>query len=178
MSQAPEQDLRYPVGRFVPIDRPTADERDAFIREIEAHPAAMRAAVDGLSDAQLDTPYRPGGWTVRQVVHHVPDSHVNSYVRFKWGLTEDVPTIKTYEEGLWAELPDSKEPIGVSLALLDALHARWSVVLRRMTEEDFVREINHPELGRISLGRMLGLYAWHCRHHVAHVTALREREGW
>jgi hypothetical protein len=178
MEQATEKDLRYPVGRYVPVVAPTADERERFIRDIEELPAHMRAAVAGLSDQQLDTPYRTGGWTVRQVTHHVPDSHLNSYIRFKWGLTEDEPTIKTYEEGRWAELPDSRGPVEVSLVLLDALHERWTRLLRAMTAEDFARNINHPELGRLTLGSMLGLYSWHSRHHVAHVTSLRERMGW
>jgi hypothetical protein len=178
MEQAMEKDLRYPVGQYTPVEAPTAAERDEFIREIEAMPARMREAVAGLSDEQLDTPYRPGGWTVRQVAHHVPDSHLNSFVRFKWGLTEDAPRIKTYEEKLWAELPDARMGVEVSLALLDALHERWAFLLRAMTEADYAREIEHPEWGRMTLGNMLGLYAWHSRHHVAHIASLRERMGW
>jgi uncharacterized damage-inducible protein DinB len=178
MEQATERDLRYPVGRHEPVAAPTPEQRDAFMRDIEEMPAKMRAAVEGLSDAQLDTEYRPGGWTVRQVAHHVPDSHMNSYVRFKLGLTEDAPTIKTYEEGKWAELADARGPVEPSLALLDVLHERWAFLLRSLTDEQWAREIQHPELGRMTLGSLLALYAWHSRHHVAHVTALRDRMRW
>jgi hypothetical protein len=178
MEQAPERDLRYPVGRYVSTPAPTATERERFIREIEQAPARMRAAVAGLSNEQLDTPYRPDGWTVRQVVHHVPDSHLNSYCRFKFALTEDVPTIKTYDEAAWAALPDSRGDVEVSLALLEALHERWVWLLRAMTDQNWSRELEHPERGRMTLGDMLGLYDWHSRHHVAHITALRERMGW
>jgi len=178
MEQATEMDLRYPIGHWQSVDRPTTEERAAFIEAIAALPGELRAAVDGLDDTRLDTPYRPEGWTVRQVVHHVPDSHLNSYIRFKWGLTEDAPTIKTYEEGLWAELPDSRGAIGVSLDLLEALHARWVGLLRALTEADYSREITHPEHGRMTLGRLLSLYAWHSKHHLAHVTSLRARSGW
>jgi uncharacterized damage-inducible protein DinB len=178
MEQAPERDLRFPVGRYASTPAPTPAERERFIREIEQAPARMRAAVAGLSNEQLDTPYRPDGWTVRQVVHHVPDSHLNSYCRFKFALTEDVPTIKTYDEAAWAELPDSRGDVEVSLALLEALHERWVWLLRAMTDEDWARELEHPERGRMTLGDMLGLYDWHSRHHVAHITSLRERMGW
>ena len=178
MEQAPERDLRYPVGTMVRVPDPTADEREQYIREIEACPARLREAVAGLSDEQLDTPYRPGGWTVRQVAHHLPDSHLNSYIRFKLGLTEDEPTIKTYEEGRWAELADSRGPVAGSLTLLESLHERWVRLLRAMTDEDYARNISHPEWGRLSLGEMLSMYDWHCRHHVAHITSLRERMGW
>ena len=178
MEQAPEKDLRYPVGRYEPTPVLTPELREQFILEIEALPARMRAAVAGLSDAQLDTEYRPGGWTVRQVAHHVPDSHVNSYCRFKFALTEDVPTIKTYDEAAWAALPDSRGGVEVSLALLDALHERWVRLLRGMSEADYARRLQHPEWGELTLDAMLGLYEWHCRHHVAHITSLRERMGW
>jgi hypothetical protein len=139
----------------------------------------LRAAVLGLSEEQLDTPYRPGGWTVRQVVHHVPDSHMNAYVRFKLALTEEAPTIKPYAEARWAELPDTRlTPPEVSLTLLDNLHERWVNILRNMTPEDFERRLQHPEKGLLTLDAMLSLYSWHGRHHVAHVNGLRQRMGW
>jgi uncharacterized damage-inducible protein DinB len=140
----------------------------------------LRAAVTGLTDAQLDTPYRPGGWTVRQVVHHVPDSHMNAYTRFKLALTEDVPTIKPYDEAKWAELDDSKSKmVEHSLALLEALHARWVFLLERLKPADFDRKLNHPEWDApMTLDMLLALYAWHGKHHVAHVTELRKRSGW
>ena len=175
-----EPDLRYPVGKFS-WDAPISEaDHPKLIAAIAETPAALRLAVKGLSREHLDTPYRPGGWTVRQVVHHVPDSHMNAYTRFKLALTEDVPTIKTYEEAAWAELPDSQNvPIEVSLDLLDALHLRWLALLRSMDQAAFRREFRHPEHGRVlTLEQMLGLYAWHGRHHVAHITSLRKREGW
>jgi uncharacterized damage-inducible protein DinB len=173
-------DPRYPIGKFQwSGGTATAKERADRIAQIAACPADMRAAVRGLDDAQLDTPYRDGGWTVRQVVHHVPDSHINAYVRFKLGLTEDMPTIKPYEENSWAQLPDSRTaPIGMSLAILESVHARWVLVLQAMGDADFARKINHPESGAQTLDRVLALYAWHGRHHVAHVTSLREQRGW
>jgi hypothetical protein len=174
-------DLRYPIGRFERPASVTAGDRAQFIDDIAACPAAMRAAIDGLADEQLDTPYRPGGWTVRQVVHHVPDSHVNSYVRFRLALTEDQPTIKPYNEGKWAELPDARGPlVDESLALLDALHARWVALLRAMTPGDFARTLVHPERpgAPMTLDVMLALYSWHGKHHVAHITGLRERMNW
>ncbi len=173
-------DFAYPIGRFVPAQSYTAADRVASIAAIEMLPADLRRAVADLSTEQLDTPYRDGGWTVRQVVHHLPDSHLNAYTRFKLALTETEPTIKPYEEALWAELPDSRsgDP-ELSLALLDALHRRWVVTLRHMTERDFAREFRHPEHTKLlSLDRVLATYAWHGRHHVAHVTSLRERKGW
>ena len=139
----------------------------------------MTAAVAGLDDRQLDTPYRPGGWTVRQVVHHYADSHANSYVRFRLALTEDAPVIKPYDEQRWAELPDAKSaPISVSLTLLSALHQRWVLLLRSLDDQTFARTFIHPELGEMRLDKTLGLYAWHCHHHVAHITNLRARQGW
>jgi uncharacterized damage-inducible protein DinB len=175
-----ETELRYPVGKFdwdAPIDEADFPNLIAAIAEA---PGALRAAVAGLSREQLETRYRPGGWTVNQVVHHVPDSHLNAYTRFKLALTEDEPTIKPYDEAAWAELPDSKKvPIEVSLDLLDALHLRWVALLRSMDTADFNRGLRHPEHGRVlTLKQMLGLYAWHSRHHVAHITSLRKREGW
>jgi hypothetical protein len=177
---ATEGELRYPVGKF-DFDAPL-DEADypKLIAAIAETPVAMRSAVAGLTRDQLDTRYRPGGWTVKQVVHHVPDSHLNAYTRFKLALTEDEPTIKTYDEAAWAELADSRKvPIEVSLDMLDALHLRWVALLRSMDRDDFNRGLRHPEHGRVlTLRQMLGLYAWHGRHHVAHITSLKKREGW
>lgn len=172
-------DLRYPIGRFAPPSTVTDAARQQWIDEIAAAPAHLRAAVDGLTDEQLDTPYRPGGWTVRQVVHHVPDSHLNAYVRCKWALTEDQPLIKTYDEKAWADLVEARTaPVDLSLALLDALHARWVVLLRSLSEADFARAIQHPEWDRVAIEWLLAQYAWHGRHHVAHITSLKERMGW
>lgn len=172
--------LRFPVGRFaLPDHALSPDERAHAVDAIARTPAELRAAVTGLDAEQLATPYRPEGWTVRQVVHHVPDSHLNAYVRFRWTLTEDRPAIKTYDQSAWAELPDSDDPdVGVSLDLLDALHRRWVRMMRAMDDDDWARRLLHPEWGELRLDFMLGLYAWHGRHHVAHVTKLREREGW
>jgi DinB superfamily len=163
--------LRYPVGKFErvkpPLDRAT---RSALVKTIEDTPARFRALVAGLSDAQLDTPYRPGGWTIRQVVHHVPESHMNAYIRMKLAATEDSPAIKTYEEQLWAELPDAKTaPAELSLSLLDALHRRWVLFLRNCTDADLARTFKHPEWGTVTIDESVALYAWHCRHHLAHV---------
>jgi uncharacterized damage-inducible protein DinB len=172
-------DLRYPIGRFEWRGESSEDDRRRYLDEIEQAPAHLRAAVAGLSDEQLDTPYRPGGWTVRQVVHHLPDSHLNSYVRFRLALTEEEPTIKPYQENHWAELIDGRTaPIEISLALLESLHRRWMLLLRSLSPADFARQFRHPELGTVSLDRTLALYAWHGRHHVAHVMSLRERMGW
>lgn len=171
-------DLRYPVGRFTPVASLAAAERGACIEHVAAAPALFRRAVAGLNDPQLDTPYRPEGWTVRQVAHHLPDSHMNAYVRFKLGLTEDAPAIKTYEEKDWARTPETRAPIAMSLDLLTALHERWVTLLRAMTPADFARTIRHPEWGTPSLDALLALYAWHGRHHTAHVTSLRDRMNW
>ena len=149
------------------------------VDQIAAAPATLRAAIGGLSDAQLDSPYRPGGWTVRQVVHHLADSHINSYVRFRLALTEDQPLIKPYREDRWAELPDARGgPVEVSLLLLDGLHARWVDLLRPLTDAEWKRAFRHPEIGLISLEQNAALYAWHGRHHVAHILSLRERMAW
>ncbi|HET9361000.1 MAG TPA: putative metal-dependent hydrolase [Vicinamibacterales bacterium] len=173
------EDLRYPVGRFEPVLPVTSDVRAAAIAEIARLPGAMRDAVSGLSDAQLDTPYRPGGWTVRQVVHHVADSHMNGIIRVKLALTEESPTIKPYDENAWARLADMRLPIRVSLELVDGIHTRWVAVYRAMTADQFARSFLHPEHGkRMTLDYHVQEYAWHSRHHVAHVTALRRREGW
>jgi hypothetical protein len=172
-------DLSYPIGRFNYAGESTAEQRLAFIDRIENTPALLRAAVAGLTAEQLDTPYRPGGWTVRQVIHHVPDSHINSYCRFHLALTEDTPSVKGYDEAAWAELPDARTaPIEVSLALLESLHRRWVLLLRSMTPTDFARTFLHSELGPVTLDRNLALYAWHGDHHLAHITALRARMGW
>lgn len=175
----PTTDPRYPIGKFVKPETVTPDDVAGYIRDVAAAPGKLRAALSGLTGEQLETPYRDGGWTVRQVVHHLPDSHVNAYVRHKLAATEDEPLVKTYEEPLWAELPDARHaPIDVSLDLLTALHARWTAFLSGMPFETFERHFRHPDLGRIRLGQNLALYAWHGKHHVAHVTALRERMGW
>jgi uncharacterized damage-inducible protein DinB len=171
-------DPRYPIGKFSYTGPLTADQKKQFLDDIEQTPARLREAVRGLSDAQLDTPYRDGGWSVRQVVHHVPDSHMNAYIRFKLALTEDDPTIKPYMEARWAELVDSREPIENSLTMLDSLHRRWTIVLRNITDDGWQRTFRHPELGPMTLEKTLALYSWHGRHHIAHVTALRERKGW
>ncbi len=172
-------DPRYPIGRFHYAGPLTAPERAEAIGQIAGAPAVLRAAVTGLSDDQLDTPYREGGWTVRQVVHHVADSHLNSYVRFRLALTEDDPLIKPYDERKWAELSDaSRGPVEVSLALLEALHTRWSSLLGSLGETAWMRTFRHPEMGAVTLDRAAALYAWHGRHHTAHITALRQRMGW
>ena len=172
-------DVRYPIGPPVEKSSLTPDERHVAIEVLAQTPQRMRAAVAGLTPAQLDTPYREGGWTVRQVVHHLPDSHVNWYIRFKLALTEWEPTIKAWDENLWADLPDSKRlPIDVSLDLLDATHRRWVAVLEAMQPDEFGRRMNHPERGVISLDSVLWMGAWHSRHHVAHITSLRERMNW
>ena len=163
--------LRYPVGKFErvtpPIDRATREQHFVTIEQL---PARFRALVDGLSASELDTPYRPGGWTIRQVVHHVPESHMNAYIRFKLALTEDAPAIKTYEEQLWAELPDvALCPVDVSLRLLEALHQRWTIMLRALPESDFAKVFMHKEWGRVTIDEATAMYAWHCRHHTAHI---------
>jgi uncharacterized damage-inducible protein DinB len=172
-------DLSYPIGKFSFQEPSTREQRQQWIAEIAQAPPKLRSAVAGLSPEQLDTPYRPGGWTVRQVVHHVPDSHMNSYMRFKLALTEDEPTIKPYDEARWAELADTPAtPVEVSLTLLESMHDRWVRLLRSLKDADFERQFRHPELGMMRLDRSLALYAWHGKHHVAHITSLRERMGW
>jgi DinB family protein len=172
-------DPRFPIGKFHFDGTMTEQQKAQCLDDIEQTPARLRAAVRGLNDQQLDTPYRDGGWTVRQVVHHVPDSHMNSYVRFKLALTEDEPTIRPYMENLWAELPEAKSaPIELSLSLLESLHKRWILALREIKPEDWKRNLRHPELGLVSLEKNLAIYAWHGKHHVAHITSLRDRMGW
>jgi hypothetical protein len=171
-------DLSYPVGRFDRAAPRSAASRRAAIEDIATLPAKMRNAVNGLGDARLDTPYRPGGWTVRQLVHHVADSHMNGLIRTKLALTEDNPTIKPYNQDAWAALPDVRLPIDVSLSILDAVHERWTAICRSLSDADFARTFVHPEMGQLTLDSQIHLYGWHSRHHVAHVTGLRQREGW
>ncbi|MGA9390664.1 MAG: putative metal-dependent hydrolase [Candidatus Sulfotelmatobacter sp.] len=172
-------DLRYPIGKFTYQTPLTETQKQKDLDAIEQAPANLRLAVQGLSDQQLDTPYRPEGWTVRQVAHHVPDSHINAYIRTKLALTEDEPTIKPYAEDRWAHLADTQNtPVEVSLALLASLHTRWVRLLRSLKAEDWKRTFRHPERGVMDLEETVAMYAWHSRHHVAHVTSLRQREGW
>lgn len=172
--------LRYPVGKYKVLENPNQEDLEHFIDTIEAAPAKLRATLDGLSASQLDTPYRPDGWTLRQVTHHVCDSHLNSFIRFKWTLTEDNPTIKTYHEALWAEQPEEKSgPIDLSLDLLDTLHRRWVVVLRNISAQEWNRTFVHPETNRtLNLKWLVGLYAWHGAHHTGHIQSLKDRMGW
>jgi uncharacterized damage-inducible protein DinB len=175
----PGSDLRYPIGRLERKPSLTPAERRAAIDAIASSPAQLRAAVGGLTDAQLDTPYRPGGWTVRQLVHHVADSHMNAYSRFRLALTEEDPTIKPYDEAAWAELPDARLlPIGVSLSLLYGIHERLVHLLRATPDESFARRLTHPQNGPMTMDSLLSIYAWHGRHHAAHITALRDRMKW
>jgi hypothetical protein len=172
-------ELRYPIGRFTAPVSSLPGDRAAHIQTLRELPERLRAAVSGLSDSQIDTPYREGGWTVRQLVHHVADSHANAYVRFKLGLTEDWPMVKPYDEAAWARLADSHVlPVDVSLAMIEALHMRWVALLEALQDEDFRRGFAHPELGRQDLAKSLALYDWHSRHHTAHITSLRARQGW
>jgi len=173
------ENLKFPVGRYQAPEKISPQQRVAWIEEMAKLPKNLEAAVGGLTDAQLDTRYRPDGWTVRQVVHHLPDSHLNSYARFRLALTENSPVIKPYEEGAWAELSDAKTaPVAPSLMLLNGLHARFVLLLKSMSDADFAKTFRHPELGENRLDWTLGLYAWHCLHHVAHINKWREREGW
>ncbi len=171
-------DLRYPIGRFKATAGDPRALRPSQIQALRLLAEELRAAVSGLSETQLDTPYRDGGWTVRQVVHHLADSHANSFVRFKLALTEDWPTIKPYDEAAWANLADSMMPIEGSLMFIGALHQRWVALLESMTDADFGKGYFHPENGPQNLERALAIYAWHCHHHTAHITGLRARKGW
>ncbi len=172
-------DLRYPIGKFKYEGELSDEQRGRAIRQIAEAPAKLRAAVQGLNDEQLNTPYRPEGWTVRQVVHHLPDSHLNAYTRFKLGLTEEEPMVKPYDEVRWANLADTRDTtVEVSLVLLDFLHRRWVILLASLRPQDFARRFRHAELGAMTLDKNLALYAWHGRHHVAHITSLGERMGW
>ena len=179
MEEKELEKLRYPIGLHDMSKEVSENDVREFIGIIENFPGRLRRSVEGLNDEQLDTRYREGGWTVRQVVHHVADSHVNSYVRFKWTLTEDRPAVKAYYEDRWAELPDGKgAPVEASLSLLDAIHNRWVILLKSLSMEDLKKKFEHPESGEIILDRNIGLYAWHCDHHLAHIEGLKERKGW
>ena len=175
-----EQDsLRYPIGRFRAPESSTPESRAAEMATLRALGAELKKAVAGLTDAQLDTAYREGGWTVRQVVHHIADSHVNAFLRFKHALTEEWPVIKAYDEAAWAELADSKTlPVAASLEMIEGLHARWVALAAAMTEAEFQKGFTHPERGKVGLATALAMYAWHARHHTAHITGLRARMGW
>ena len=172
-------DPRFPIGRFERSGEVTPEQLDRWLGDIEALPLQLRGAVAPLSNERLDTTYRQGGWTLRQVVHHIPDSHLNAYVRFKWALTEDEPTIKTYDEARWAELADYRTvPVSVSLDFLTLVHRKWGALLRALTPEQWARSLVHPDEGRLDLATVAGLYAWHGRHHLAHITTTAERLGW
>ncbi len=174
-----QDNLRYPIGRFTPLEATSPEIRSAQIEVLRSLPETLQSAVSGLNVQQLDTPYREGGWSVRQLVHHIADSHANSYVRCKLALTEDWPTIKTYDEKAWAELADSRDvPIDVSLQLIGALHARWVALLESLSEADFQKGYHHPESGPQNLATVLAIYAWHSQHHTAHITSLRARQNW
>src|SRR5262245_25325551 len=172
-------DLRYPIGKCEPITKTNEAQRRALIGSLASLPLQLPTAEKDLAPPQLDTPYRPEGWTVRQTVHHIADSHLNGYIRFKWALTEEEPMIKAYDEKLWSQLADAQtsDP-ALSLALLDALHQRWVLLLQSLSAEDFTRKLQHPEAGWMALDTTLGLYEWHGRHHAAHVTNLRQRMEW
>jgi hypothetical protein len=173
------EQLKFPIGKFAPQETYTSGEITSFIKTIEALPAALAAALHTLTPSQLDTPYREGGWTVRQVVHHIADSHMNAYIRFKWTLTEDTPTIKAYDEKRWAETPEGSIDPSLSLALITALHAKWVAMLKVLSPADFQRAFIHPQTGKpLTLARMAALYAWHSQHHTAHITSLRTRMNW
>jgi len=177
--KAVEVDLRYPVGKWTMKGPFTNAQRHEMINSIGAAPAAFRAATAGLSEAQLSTPYRPSGWTVRQVIHHVADSHMNAYIRFRLGITEAEPTVKPYDEKTWAELFDARTaPVEISLGLIDGVHKRWVMLLETVREIDFNRNVRHPEHGTMSLDDLMALYEWHGRHHAAHITGLRQRNAW
>jgi uncharacterized damage-inducible protein DinB len=172
-------DLRFPIGRFSPPASSLPGVRAAHIQTLRLLPGRLRTAVAGLDDQQLDTPYRPDGWTARQVVHHLADSHTNCYVRFKLALTEDWPTVKSYDEAAWANLEDSRRlPVDVSLNMLEGLHGRWVGLLESLSDEDFQKGYEHSDMGRQNLAKVLALYDWHSRHHTAHITSLRVRQGW
>jgi hypothetical protein len=174
-----DEQLRYPTGKFKAPETVSSDDIKQWMDVIEKFPERLQKETATLNDAQLNTPYRDEGWTVRQVVHHVADSHMNAYIRFKLTLTEDTPTIKPYLEARWAEMPDSKATINLSLPILEGVHKRWMIILRSMKPEDFERKLFHPEQNKeLFLKNMLALYAWHSNHHLAHITELKKREGW
>jgi hypothetical protein len=173
------EQLKYPVGKFQPQESYIPTEIAALVNEIENLPAKLEAVVAGFSEQQFDTPYREEGWTVRQVIHHMADSHMNAYIRFKWSLTEDTPLIKAYFEKLWAETPEVSASPALSVTLLKALHAKWVVLLKKLSATDFSKSFIHPETKKeVRLDRLTALYAWHGRHHLAHITSLKERMGW
>lgn len=171
-------DLRYPIGKFQYNEEEVINSRDKFIYEIAALPEKLTSALNNLTEEQLNTPYREGGWTIKQVVHHLADSHMNSFIRFKLALTEDNPVIKPYDENLWAELADSQIPINLSFDLINSLHQRWAILLNSMNATDYQKPLTHPEIGQLDLNKCLALYAWHGNHHTAHITFLKERMGW
>jgi len=173
-----DEDLRFPIGKFDSNLKITKKLRNQFIETIAGFPDVLFEEIKNLRDDQLDTPYRPEGWTVRQLIHHIADSHMNSYIRFKLALTEDAPTIRPYFEDRWAEIEDSKMPIDVSMKIIRGVHARWATVLNAMSDADFRRKLVHPDSGEWTLEKMLGLYEWHSRHHLAHITELAKRENW
>lgn len=174
-----EDILRYPIGKFLPKDQYTKNEIDLFVSRIESLPAKLEQEVSTLLESQLDTPYRDGGWTVRQVIHHMADSHMNAYIRFKWTLTEETPMIKAYDEKAWADTPETKSDPNLSIALLKALHAKWAVSLKGLVTSDLKKEFIHPETKKhIRLENLMGMYAWHGEHHLAHITALKAKKGW
>lgn len=172
-------DLRYPIGIYEPQPFSSQQKR-LWLQDIQFLPGLIENAIENLDEAQLNTPYRDGGWTLKQVVHHVADSHMNAYIRFKLGLTEDNPTIKPYEEARWAELRDVEDvPINISITLLYALHTRWHKAILHLTDQEWQRTVVHPEHKKeMTLWHLLGMYAWHGKHHAAHITSLRERKGW
>ncbi|BAU26050.1 DinB family protein [Aneurinibacillus soli] len=170
--------VKFPIGQFRCDEEISFTQVNKWIEEICVLPTELHNIVEGLGDVQLDTPYRDGGWTIRQVVHHVADSHMNAYIRFKLALTENRPTIKPYDEGLWAELSDSKLPVAISLKLIEALHTKWAALLSNLTESDLKKEFIHPDSGVITVERNIGIYAWHGKHHLAHIQRLLERKGW
>lgn len=172
------EDLRYPIGDFERHSEISPELREEFINTIEILPQKLREAIEDLSEEQLETPYRPEGWTVRQTVHHVADSHMNMFIRLRLGLTEDNPTIKPYAEDEWSKLADAKMPLDVSFKIIEGVHARLTVMLKSLTDEQFKRKLIHPDSGEWTVEAMLGLYDWHSKHHTAHITKLRERNQW
>lgn len=172
------ENLKYPIGKYKPGSSYSPGQEKKWIDDIKSLPDQLDEAVSNFTEEQLDTPYRPGGWTVRQLIHHIADSHINSYVRMKWALTEENSTIKAYDQDKWADLADSKASVSVSLELIKALHKRWGILLDSLDPQDFEIEYNHPESGKQTLWRHLELYSWHGRHHLAHILSLKERENW
>ncbi len=172
------EDLSYPIGKYDKDTKISLEQRKQFIREIGELPNNLREMLKNMSEEQIDSPYRPEGWTIRQVVHHIGDSHLNSFIRFKLALTEKNPTIRPYAEDLWAETAEYKMPVDVSLNLINSIHRRWAALLESMSDEDFARTLNHPETGVWTLENLLGMYVWHGKHHTAHINNLKKRSGW